>query len=304
MMAISGLLPPVFSAGFYYKTFMWPAKAWERLYEPLIRRAAGLGRASGEPDPDTYEHAHLFCDVLVIGGGPAGLAATLAAARTGARVVLCEEDGWLGGRLLSDHDDIDGKPAAAWLADAQEQMSEFPELRVLRRTTVTDGLRPRRLPGLATHRRPHGAAGGRTAPARVAHRCTRRGARRGGAGTADGLSRQRSAGRDAGIGGAHLHQSFRRAPGAPDGAADHQRRRHAHCGRRGTGRHRHRRRGRSARSRRHGRSMRRCSPAGRWSGPKADQACNASPCWTPPDIVIASMRICSRSPAAGIRRCI
>ncbi|HEY1936239.1 MAG TPA: sarcosine oxidase subunit alpha family protein [Acetobacteraceae bacterium] len=135
--AINGLLSPVFSAGFYYKTFMWPAKAWERLYEPIIRRAAGLGRASFAPDPDIYEHAHLHCDVLVIGGGPAGIAATLAAARSGARVVLCEEDAWLGGRLLSDQETIDGKPAAAWLADAQEAMPGFPELRVLRRTTVT-----------------------------------------------------------------------------------------------------------------------------------------------------------------------
>ncbi len=135
--AVSGKLPPVLSAGFYYKTFMWPAKAWERLYEPLIRHAAGLGRASGEPDPDTYEHAHWFCDVLVIGGGPAGITATLAAARTGARVVLCEEDAWLGGRLLSEHESINGKPAMSWLADAQEELATFAELRILRRTTVT-----------------------------------------------------------------------------------------------------------------------------------------------------------------------
>ena len=135
--SVAGMLPPVFAAGFYYKTFMWPAKAWEKLYEPAIRRAAGLGRASTEPDPDHYDHAHLFCDVLVIGGGPAGIAAAAAAGRTGARVVLCEEDSWLGGRLLSDREDIDGVPAAAWLADAQQQMLGFPELRILRRTTVT-----------------------------------------------------------------------------------------------------------------------------------------------------------------------
>jgi len=135
--AVNGMLPPVFAAGFYYKTFMWPAKAWERLYEPAIRRAAGLGHASVEPDPDHYQHAHLFCDVLVIGGGPAGIAATLAAARTGARVVLCEEDPWLGGRLLSERETIGGAPAAAWLADAQQQMLGLPELRILRRTAVT-----------------------------------------------------------------------------------------------------------------------------------------------------------------------
>ena len=81
--AVNSLLSPIFVAGFYYKTFMWPAAFWEKLYEPLIRRAAGLGRASHEPDPDTYDKAHAFCDVLVIGGGPAGLAAALAAGRSG-----------------------------------------------------------------------------------------------------------------------------------------------------------------------------------------------------------------------------
>ena len=135
--SLTGLVSPVFGAGFYYKTFMWPAKAWERLYEPAIRRMAGLGRTSDAPDPDRYEHAHLFCDLLVIGGGPAGIAAALSAARSGARVVLCEEDPWLGGRLLSDREQIDGAPAAAWLADAQEAMLALPELQVLRRTTVT-----------------------------------------------------------------------------------------------------------------------------------------------------------------------
>jgi sarcosine oxidase subunit alpha len=135
--AVLGKLPPVFAAGFYYKTFMWPAKAWERLYEPIIRRAAGLGRASGQHDPDHYERAHLFCDIVVIGGGPAGIAAAVTAARSGARVVLCDEDRCLGGRLLSDPDDIDGAPAAAWLASAQQEMQGLPELRVLRRTTVT-----------------------------------------------------------------------------------------------------------------------------------------------------------------------
>ena len=87
--AISSLLAPLFVAGFYYKTFMWPAALWEKLYEPAIRRAAGLGRASREADPDGYEKAYAFCDVLVIGAGPAGLAAALAAASIrGARATL------------------------------------------------------------------------------------------------------------------------------------------------------------------------------------------------------------------------
>jgi sarcosine oxidase subunit alpha len=91
VLAVNGLLAPVFAAGFYYKTFMWPASLWEKLYEPLIRRAAGLGRHSGLPDPDVYEKSTAFCDVLVIGGGPAGLAAVAAAAQDGGRVVLCDE---------------------------------------------------------------------------------------------------------------------------------------------------------------------------------------------------------------------
>src|SRR5262249_48639739 len=73
-------------AGFYYKTFLWPADRWET-YEHFIRRAAGLGRAADAPDPDAYDKRHAQCDVLVVGGGPAGLAAALAAGRAGARVV-------------------------------------------------------------------------------------------------------------------------------------------------------------------------------------------------------------------------
>jgi sarcosine oxidase subunit alpha len=86
VIAVNSLLSPVLSAGFYYKTFMWPASFWEKVYEPLIRRAAGLGRAALEPDPDRYAKRHIFCDILVVGGGVAGLTAALAAGRAGARV--------------------------------------------------------------------------------------------------------------------------------------------------------------------------------------------------------------------------
>src|SRR5690242_7344079 len=77
VLSFNSILSPFFTAGFYYKTFMWPASFWEKLYEPMIRRAAGLGRAAGTEDPDHYEQAFGFCDVLVIGSGPAGLAAAL-----------------------------------------------------------------------------------------------------------------------------------------------------------------------------------------------------------------------------------
>ena len=136
LLAASGRLGPLFAAGFYYKTFMWPARFWERVYEPLIRRAAGLGRAAVAPDPDIYEKSHLFCDVLVIGAGPAGLAAALAAARAGARVVLCERDWRLGGRILSECETIDDRPGPSWASTAAVELASFPEIRILSRTTV------------------------------------------------------------------------------------------------------------------------------------------------------------------------
>lgn len=136
VMAINQLASPIFVAGFYYKTFMWPAKFWESLYEPAIRRAAGLGRSSGIADPDHYDKAWAHCDVLVIGSGPAGLSAALAAGRSGARVILCEEDSHLGGRLLSDRGEVDGSSASQWLASALAELSSLPNVRIMARTAV------------------------------------------------------------------------------------------------------------------------------------------------------------------------
>jgi len=134
--AVNSLLSPLFVAGFYYKTFMWPAALWERLYEPVIRRAAGLGRASLERDPDHYEKANAFCDVLVVGGGPAGLSAALTAARSGARVILCDEDFLLGGRLNADQREIDGLNGPEWVQQVSSELASLPNVRILRRTTV------------------------------------------------------------------------------------------------------------------------------------------------------------------------
>jgi methylglutamate dehydrogenase subunit C len=134
--AINGLFAPLLAAGFYYKTFMWPASFWEKVYEPLIRRAAGLGRAALEADPDHYEKTWAHCDVLVVGAGPAGLAAALIAARTGARVIVADEDFLLGGRALAERRTVDGQPSAAWAAQVVAELRSMPDVRLLPRTTV------------------------------------------------------------------------------------------------------------------------------------------------------------------------
>src|SRR5690606_9828900 len=134
--ALGDVLSPLLPAGFYYKTFMWPGAWWPR-YERAIRRMAGIGRAPGEPDPDRYDHVHAHCDVLVVGAGPAGLAAALAAGRTGARVILADEEPEPGGRLLSERCEIGERPALAWVAQAAAERAALPEVRVLGRTVVS-----------------------------------------------------------------------------------------------------------------------------------------------------------------------
>ncbi|RVK82717.1 FAD-dependent oxidoreductase, partial [Sinorhizobium meliloti] len=134
--ALNGLLSPFLGAGFYYKTFMWPAPLWEKLYEPVIRRAAGLGKASYEADPDAYEKSWAHCDLLVIGAGPTGLAAALTAGRAGARVILVDEGSLPGGSLLSDTATIDGKAAADFARDTSDELRSMPNVQVLVRTTA------------------------------------------------------------------------------------------------------------------------------------------------------------------------
>ncbi|MCO4846700.1 MAG: sarcosine oxidase subunit alpha family protein [Yoonia sp.] len=137
VMAVNDLVSPFLGAGFYYKTFMWPKTFWERVYEPIIRRAAGLGGLSGKADSETYEKAFAFCDVLVIGAGPAGLMAALVAGEAGADVILAEEDCALGGRLLSEVEQIDRRPAMDWVADTEARLHAMPNVRVMTRTAVT-----------------------------------------------------------------------------------------------------------------------------------------------------------------------
>ena len=128
-MAVNDRLSEFFAAGFYYKTFMWPAKFWEALYEPAIRRAAGLGALSTQEDPSQYDKGYLHCDVLVVGGGAAGLTAAVQAARQGSRVILCDEQAELGGRLLDELD-------RTWLAQTLADLQGAGSVRVLTRTTV------------------------------------------------------------------------------------------------------------------------------------------------------------------------
>ncbi len=98
-------------AGFYYKTFIHPRPFWKHVFEPIIRQSAGLGSAPTDRDADRYEQAYAFCDVLVVGGGVAGLQAALTARRSGARVILLEQTAHCGGRAPVDGIEIDGKPA-------------------------------------------------------------------------------------------------------------------------------------------------------------------------------------------------
>ncbi|MEM8651680.1 MAG: sarcosine oxidase subunit alpha family protein, partial [Pseudomonadota bacterium] len=133
-LSVNQLFGNFLTAGFYYKTFMWPESFWEPVYEKFIRNAAGLGRAATEEDPDTYEHAHAHCDVLVVGAGPAGLAAALSAGRTGARVVLMEENAFLGGQLVLNGDYINGAPAADWIEATSQELSSMSNVTVMPRT--------------------------------------------------------------------------------------------------------------------------------------------------------------------------
>jgi sarcosine oxidase subunit alpha len=131
MGAFGRLMPP----GFYYKTFMYPKKLW-MTYEHFIRKAAGLGSTPVEADPDSYDRLNQHCDVLVVGAGPAGLVAAREAARTGARVIIADEQSEFGGSLLASKQSIDGIKAPHWVAGLVAELRAFSNVQILPRSTV------------------------------------------------------------------------------------------------------------------------------------------------------------------------
>ncbi len=133
--AINDVFGRIFSAGFYYKTFMRPQSLWH-VYEKFIRRSAGFGRAPAAADPDKYEHLNAHCDVLIAGGGPAGLAAALAAGRAGARVIIADEQNEFGGNLLATAATLDGAPASDWVQQTTAELSAMDNVTALPRSTV------------------------------------------------------------------------------------------------------------------------------------------------------------------------
>lgn len=135
LLAVNNWLAPLLAAGFYYKTFMWPASFWPG-YERIIRRAAGLGRAPAAPDPDQYEQRFAHCDVLVVGAGPAGLAAAETAAHAGAQVMLVDDNARTGGWLCREQALIAGMGGVEWAARVYARLSALDNVRVLLRTSA------------------------------------------------------------------------------------------------------------------------------------------------------------------------
>ncbi len=138
MGAFNNAFSMFFPAGFYNKTFMWPKSFWDKVYEPFIRNMAGLGPAPDADDPDVYASTYGHCETLIIGAGPAGIAAALAAAKNGERIILVDENAQMGGSLLSTPSiEIDGKPAGKWLETSLKALAKAENVTLMTRTTAT-----------------------------------------------------------------------------------------------------------------------------------------------------------------------
>ena len=134
--AINNFLNKFFPAGFYYKTFMWPKSFWYKIYEPFIRKAAGFGVVSTKHDNERYEHKYEYCDLLITGSGPSGLASAYAAAKNGARVILAEDKSRFGGSLLTSEVSIGNQNGKDWADNIIGELKEMPNVTVKNRSQV------------------------------------------------------------------------------------------------------------------------------------------------------------------------
>jgi sarcosine oxidase, subunit alpha len=135
--AVNAMVPRLLPAGFYYKTFMFPRSFWKHVFEPIIRKSAGLGKAPKDRDADRYEHFHAFVDVLIAGGGIAGLQAALRAGQAGLRVLLVEQTAHWGGRAPVDGVEIDGKPAGNWISDTLQALEGMENVSIRSRAMAS-----------------------------------------------------------------------------------------------------------------------------------------------------------------------
>jgi len=134
--AINNFLGKFFPAGFYYKTFMWPKSFWYKVYEPIIRKAAGFGAASIKHDKERYEHKYEYCDLLITGSGPSGLASAYAAAKNGAKVILAEDKSRFGGSLLTSEVTIGNQNGNEWAEKIITELKSMPNVIVKNRSQV------------------------------------------------------------------------------------------------------------------------------------------------------------------------
>jgi len=136
---INNFISPVLPAGFYYKTFMWPKKFWNSVYEPAIRKSAGLGKSPTQPDPELYEHKYIHCDVLIVGGGIAGIIAANISADNGNNTLLIDDKKILGGNTIFQNNEnfkINDKNSSTWLNDKVNDLNNKKNLTILNRTSL------------------------------------------------------------------------------------------------------------------------------------------------------------------------
>ena len=136
---VNNFISPFIPAGFYYKTFMWPKNFWKNVYEPLIRKSAGLGKSPTQPDPDMYDHRHIHCDVLVIGGGISGIIAAKMSAENNKKTILINDKNYLGGSTIYQDDEnykINDAKTKDWLEEQIKELKKYQNLTIKNRTSV------------------------------------------------------------------------------------------------------------------------------------------------------------------------